>query len=340
MPSCPTTDRFEALLDGRLASDEAAIVRDHMDGCSECLIAAAREARKRFPADSRPRAPSPGEVLAGRFELLEVLGEGAFGVVWKSASLESGGLVAIKLLRSSDQDAIQRLLMREARLGSRVRHDAFVPVREVLTLDSEQPGLVMDLLEGRDLAAHLNDCGTPSLQEALEILQQLTAALAALHAEKIAHRDLKPGNIFLEHVGPDSFRVRILDLGMARSFDLERRTTSSIPITQDGTILGTPRYMAPEQLQAEGVGVAADIWALGAIAFRLLTGRHHIESIEPAQTLRALALPMPDPSDFSRGVPEPVLQLVRGSLQFEAAQRPTAVDWVAGLSNLQARRSA
>jgi serine/threonine-protein kinase len=333
MDSCPAPDRFVALLDRRLSDHEAAALREHMDGCADCLVVVARIVKGTMPSPPKPRRLSPGDALVGRFELLQNIGEGAYGVVWRARKLSSGQLVAIKVLHRLDASHVQRFLVREARFGQKFIHEAFVPVREVLSLDADQPAIVMDLLGGVDLAAHLATRGKLPLEEALSILQQLAAALSALHAQQIAHRDLKPGNIFLERVGESAYRVRILDLGLARSFDPERRTISSSYVTEEGAKLGTPRYMAPEQLLGQAGGPPADVWALGAVAFLLLTGHRHVETQGVEAILEVLRRGFPDPAELAPEAPESVLELVRRSLQWNPAQRPTADDWVRGLAS-------
>jgi eukaryotic-like serine/threonine-protein kinase len=213
------------------------------------------------PAPGGPARPS----TIRHYRLTRKLGEGGMGVVYEAQDERLGRLVAIKRLRAFDSDpSLKERLWREARVAAGIGHPNICQVYE-LGEENGELFVVMELLGGETLADRIGRGPVP-LGEALPTSLGILAALEAMHARGIVHRDLKPSNVFLTPHG-----VKLLDFGLAR---LE--TGEAIPtpaVTTPGMILGTPRYMAPEMLGGEPLGPAADIFALGAILFELLTGR-------------------------------------------------------------------
>ncbi|MDT0346869.1 serine/threonine-protein kinase [Streptomyces litchfieldiae] len=216
-----------------------------------------------------------GRLLAGRYELTEPLGKGGMGEVWAGHDTALGGRrVAVKLLHAdrlaslsgtNDPDELRRRFLREARVTARIDHPGLVAVHDA-GQEGEELFLVMQLVDGCDLGDHLAEHDPYPWHWAIATLAQLCSALAAVHAVRIIHRDLKPGNVMIR---PDG-RVTILDLGIAAV----RGDGEDTRLTRTGTLLGTPVYMAPEQAVGEPpVGPAADLYALGAIGYELLTGR-------------------------------------------------------------------
>jgi serine/threonine protein kinase/tetratricopeptide (TPR) repeat protein len=201
----------------------------------------------------------------GRYTISHKLGEGGMGVVYAAHDPRLERSVAIKTVREQgvDETARQRL-WREARAAARVSHPNVCQLHEI----GEEDGvlfLVMELLEGETLAQRIAR-GTVPLEECVRITLAILTALEALHAQEIIHRDLKPTNVFLTPVG-----VKLLDFGLARPIAPPGR--SDMTITQRGVVLGTPRYMAPELWRGEAVGPPADLFAAGALAYEMLTGR-------------------------------------------------------------------
>jgi hypothetical protein len=212
---------------------------------------------------------APG-VAAGDYRIDRFLGGGAMGDVYAGTHPVIGKKVAIKVIKrhlAGSPDAVERFL-REARAVNQVGHPNVIDVFAVGRLDDGRLYLVMDLLEGESLGARLRR-GRPSVDEALAILEQVAAALDAAHARGVVHRDLKPDNVFLSG---DDARVHVLDFGIAKLL----ATGTAAPLetlTDRGTWLGTPAYMAPEQWGSDGAGPASDRYALGIMAFELLSGR-------------------------------------------------------------------
>jgi eukaryotic-like serine/threonine-protein kinase len=223
---------------------------------------------------------SPGSVVAGKYLVEHAIGEGGLGLVVKAKHLQLDAPVAIKHLKPSDisrQDVVERFL-REARLAARIKNEHAVKVQDVDTLESGVPYMVMEYLEGRDLAQLVLESPLPQ-ERALDYLLQACEALAEAHAVGIVHRDLKPANLFLTARPGGASLVKVLDFGISRlSTDRKAR------VTRVDERIGTPEFMSPEQLQgARDVDARADIWSLGVVLYELLTGKLPFEGEGLAQ---------------------------------------------------------
>jgi TPR repeat protein/serine/threonine protein kinase len=214
---------------------------------------------------------SPGHVFARDYRVIRPLSEGGMGAVYVVEQLSTGNQRALKLMHPQlVQDVrLRQRFEQEAHVGARVESDHAVQVLAAgVDDDTGFPFLVMELLKGEDLAAALARRGTFSPYETREIFAQLCHALAAAHAVGVVHRDLKPDNIFLaaSHREGASFTVKVLDFGIAKVMaEAQTRQTAA---------MGTPLWMAPEQTTPSAtIGPQTDVWALGLIAFRMLTGR-------------------------------------------------------------------
>ncbi|MEU2722013.1 serine/threonine-protein kinase [Streptomyces smyrnaeus] len=266
----------------------------------------------------------PGRLIAGRYELSEPLGKGGMGQVWGALDAGLGGrAVAVKLahsermaslVQSADPEELRRRFARECRVTAQLDHPGLVTVYDA-GQDGEELYLVMQRLDGSDLADHLAEHDPYPWQWAVAVAAQLCSALAAVHAVGVVHRDLKPGNVM---VRPDG-RVVILDLGIASvgAPDVTR-------LTRTGALVGTPVYMAPEQATGgSAVGPAADLYALGVVLYELLARRTPFEAPEAAGLLykklheEPLAL-----ESLCPDVPAPLPGLVRRLLDRDPARRP------------------
>ena len=231
-----------------------------------------------------PGVPSEPETIR-HYRLTRKLGEGGMGVVYEAQDERLGRLVAIKRLRAFDSDpSLKERLWREARVAAGISHPNICQVYE-LGEENGELFVVMELLAGETLAGRI-ERGPLPLGEALQTSLGILAALEAMHVRGIVHRDLKPSNVFLTPHG-----VKLLDFGLARPGAGESKPALTTP----GMILGTPRYMAPEMLGAEPLGPAADIFALGAILFELLTGRPAFGGRTVLETCVALVNEQPPP---------------------------------------------
>ncbi len=213
-------------------------------------------------ADSSPQEPP--DILPDRFEFIEVVGRGAFGVVWRAFDCELKGTVAIKvpfdgLTANSD---LQLRFLRESRAVARLNHPSIVRV-----LDAGRDGLrtwfVSEFVEGPSLTCHL-DSQSMSIREAVKIARDLADAVHHAHVHGVLHRDIKPDNILIDQAESDADTPglpRLTDFGLARIADEDQQ------LSRSGTLIGTPRYMAPEQLVGDtsGHSVATDIYALGVV---------------------------------------------------------------------------
>jgi len=227
---------------------------------------------KREPAEAplasfREQAFSPIPPLLERYEILSLLGRGGMGVVYRARDRASGEVVAVKVLLESRASAAERFA-REAAVLAGLDHPGIVRYWAHGVTDAGEPYLVMEWLDGENLAGRLGR-GALSVDETLTLATQVAQALAAAHARGVVHRDLKPSNLFL--VAKDIGQVKVLDFGIAQLGGAAR-------MTKTGALVGTPGYMAPEQARSEGsLTPAADIFALGCVLFEVLTGRPAFE---------------------------------------------------------------
>ncbi len=239
------------------------------------------------PSAVRRSSPghAPGDILAGKYEILSLLGEGGMGTVWRARSIALDADVAIKVLHCdpADSQAAQRLL-REARATARVGHPSIVRAFDFGETEANEPFLVMELLEGTSLADWLDRRGRMSPIQAVQMLLPIAAGLAAVHARGIVHRDIKPENIIIVPDGASTFLPKIVDFGIAK---LSRRNNQVI--TQAGMVLGSLEYMSPEQAEGkQEVGEQTDVWALCVVLYELITGHRPFEGDSIARMVYAL----------------------------------------------------
>lgn len=212
---------------------------------------------------------APGRVLDGRYRLESIIGEGGDGVVWRAKHVELDRAVAAKLMRV-DVDARQLSRLRvEGISACRVNHPNAVQVNDFGVTVDGVAYLVMELLEGEDLALALHREKRFSPLRTLEILRPVASALAEAHASGVVHRDIKPGNIFL-HRGRRGEVVKVLDFGIAHLLKAAPKPASSP--TSPGPLVGTLSYTAPEHLEGAPVTESADVYSLGMVLYEMLTG--------------------------------------------------------------------
>ncbi len=209
----------------------------------------------------------PGEILSGCYRIERVLGEGGMGVVLAARNLELGESVAIKVLNRAHTPELARRFLGEAKAAARIRSDHVVRILNFGRTDQGCPFIVMEYLEGQDLGQVLAKSGAVPVPMALRWTLQACEALAHAHALGIVHRDLKPANLFLERRTDGSRRLKLLDFGIAK-------LPSNTELTHTSQLLGSPNYMAPEQLDnPKDVDSRTDIWGLGIVLYELLTGQ-------------------------------------------------------------------
>ncbi|WP_434041553.1 MULTISPECIES: serine/threonine-protein kinase [Sorangium] len=279
-----------------------------------------------IPYATDESAIAPGDILLGKYRVENVLGRGAMGLVVAARHLALDDRVAIKVLLPKyvqDADILQRFL-REARAAVRIRSQHVVRVADVGTLESGAPYMVMDHLEGKDLAAVLAESGPLAVPLAIELVLQVCEALAEAHAQGIVHRDVKPSNLFLTRNADGSPCVKVLDFGISKMTHAEDHA-----LTRAGGVLGSPLYMSPEQLRsASDVDGRADIYSLGVVLFQLLTGRTPFVAQELAQLVYLVTQGEPQrPRALRPDIPEPLEQVILAALARDRDRRfPTVAD--------------
>ncbi|HEU0034286.1 MAG TPA: protein kinase [Kofleriaceae bacterium] len=262
-----------------------------------------------------------GDVIDGRFELECRAGSGGMGTVFRARDRQRDALVAVKIVRAGDAGAAARFA-REANALAELRHDGIVGYLAHGTLPDGGLYLAMEWLDGEDLAARL-EVSTLSIAETLAVGARAAAALALAHDRGIVHRDVKPSNLFLVEWQCD--RVKLLDFGVARIAELDALTTT-------GMVIGTPLFMAPEQAFGRSIDARADVFALGAVLFRCLTGRGPF----PASTIVELSAQLASPAEAPRvrslapGVPAALDDLIARMLAKDPARRPANASAVHG----------
>lgn len=212
-----------------------------------------------------------GDILAGKYRIDKILGVGGMGVVVAAHHIQLDDRVAIKFLLPAalaNPDAVSRFA-REARAAVKIRGEHVARVTDVGTLENGSPYMVMEYLEGSDLAGWLERTGPLPIEQAVEFVLQACEAIAEAHVLGIVHRDLKPANLFVVRRPDGSFSVKVLDFGISKSI---LPGSSKSDMTQTKAIMGSPLYMSPEQMQSsKDVDARTDIWALGVILYELLT---------------------------------------------------------------------
>jgi CheY-like chemotaxis protein len=278
--------------------------------------------------ESEPRTPGqavPGSILGGRYRLEEVLGNGSFGTVFKAHHVELDRPVAVKVLSTSagtDPEALARF-RQEGASACRVQHPNAVQVLDLQVSSGGVAYLVMELLQGRSLDAELEDKERLLPRRCTEILWPVCNALAAAHAAGVLHRDIKPSNIFL-HQFEGREVPKILDFGIAKIAGAAALAQS---LTTDGSLLGTPAYMAPERFRRGPYGPKSDVYSLGTVLYEMLAGRLPFVPAS-ADPLALVAMQVEDePPPLRPHCPDisPALEaLVRTTLDKNQDARPTA----------------
>ncbi|HEY1958787.1 MAG TPA: serine/threonine-protein kinase [Polyangiaceae bacterium] len=279
------------------------------------------------PSSTQKRAPplEIGARVADKYKIESLVGEGGMGFVFAATHEQLGHRVAIKVLPSSflsDKDVTERFL-REGRALARLQGEHIARVSDVGTLPTGEPYLVMEFLEGRDLAKELADRGPLPLVETVEFLAQACEALAEAHARGIVHRDLKPANLFLTHKIDGDPCVKVLDFGIARLAPADGAAAENDNITVTSTIVGTPKYMSPEQIQdSRSVDQRTDIWGLGTIFYELLTQNRPFAAPSLALVcVKVLQEEVPAPSTIRRDLPPEVDAVIARCLKKDPANR-------------------
>ncbi|GEM_PF-6970414 len=255
----------------------------------------------------------PGALLANRYEIRRELGRGGMGTVFEARDLVLDEPVALKVLAGPLDETTEKRFIQEIRLARQINHPNIVRVH---TFDRwrDLRFIVMEYIDGIDLRRWVEEHHPIPIGRAIEIVGGIASGLAAAHRLGIVHRDVKPENVLLDREG----RPRLVDFGIARKGDVH--------LTREGLVMGSPAYMAPEQIRGEAADQRADLYALGVLAWFLLVGREPFYSENVAEVLRQqIEDPVPSLRELRPDVPEQVEELLRRVLEKDPARRPQSV---------------
>lgn len=268
----------------------------------------------------------PGTVIARRYRVDHIVGQGGMATVWAATDMESGLRVALKFMRPEDarEPTSRERFFREGRTVMGLSHPNIVRVHAVAETEVGTPFLVMDLLAGESLRARLTRTRRLSIADTCHLTAQMASALAAAHAAGITHRDLKPENVIVS-----GDHARVVDFGVAKVSSVARDAGAAeatlMSLTQTGSLVGTPLYMAPEQVYGDrDVDSRADVWALGIIVYECITGGRPTEAEGLGQIIKRITRgPLPALSQVAPGLPPGLGQFVMAMLSLDRAQRPS-----------------
>lgn len=248
--------------------------------------------RPSTPPASLPPPDWTGREFGGRYLIESKLGEGGIGIVYRAMDQKSGTAVALKVLRDNfARTRLQRRFAREAKALAALRHPNIVSILDVDVAD-ETPYLVMELLDGKTLSEQLAEQRPLPIEVACAIMRELLEALAYVHGQGLVHRDLKPGNVFLQDQPDGPPRVKLLDFGLAKFLDAEAANEQAT-VTRSGDIFGTLGYMPPEQAVGDTTDTRADVYSAACVFFEMIAGRRPFvgESTQLLQRQLTLAPP-------------------------------------------------
>ncbi|MFV8755366.1 serine/threonine-protein kinase PknK [Nannocystaceae bacterium ST9] len=260
----------------------------------------------------------PGQVLLGKYKILERIGAGGMGVVHSARRLELGDVVAIKSVLPERSTAGNRhRFLREARALARIRHPNVVRVFDFGEAEG-RPFMVMEYLDGPTLARVIGNGPLP-LARALELFHDVCRAVEAGHRRGVVHRDLKPGNVMFDRSDDGGETVKVLDFGLARIAD------DDLEQSQAGLLVGTCGYMSPEQIEQGGGGSASDVFALGVILYELVTGVRPFDAANQIATImRICEGEYASPREHVPDLPDAVVEAIAAALQHGPEARPAS----------------
>jgi serine/threonine protein kinase len=255
-------------------------------------------------------------LIAGRYELITMLGQGGMGAAWQAQDRVLDRDVVLKQLKlpmslpDGARQALVTRMQREARAAGRLKHPAIVTIYDQITDEDGLPWIVMELVRGRSLEETVQTDGRLHVDRVARIGAQVASALATAHAVGIVHRDVKPANVLLE-----GERVVLTDFGIAA-------WEGDVTLTPSGVMIGTPAYMAPEQVNGEGAGPASDMWSLGATLYTAVEGRPAFTAPNTAALLLAIVLGKYPPAVHAG----PLQPIISRLMRLSREERPTACE--------------
>jgi serine/threonine protein kinase len=272
--------------------------------------------------------PNIGTVLADRYKILEVVGKGGMGVVYKANHELMDRMVAVKMLMPellSDDISVKRF-QREAKAACRINHQNIIGMHDFGFTDDGQPYLVMDFLEGESLSDVLKREGQLSVNRMIHIMSQVCDALDHAHTEGVVHRDLKPGNIMLIKRGDDPDFVKVVDFGVAKICNYAGEESQRL--TQTGEVFGSPVYMSPEQCRGDKLDARSDIYGMGIVIYEVLTGKLPLAGKNVVETItKHLNVMPPKMSELRTDLhfPERIEKAVFKALQKDPENRQSSM---------------
>ncbi len=283
-----------------------------------------------------------GEVLAGKYRIERVLGEGGMGVVVAATHIQLEQRVAIKFLlpQAMEIPEVVSRFAREARAAAKIQSEHVARVIDVATLETGAPYMVMEYLEGKDLAQVLDERGPLPVAEAAEYALQASEALAEAHAAGIVHRDLKPANLFLARRADRTSIVKVLDFGISKA--LNGGATDGVQ-TKTSALMGSPFYMSPEQMtNSRNVDARSDVWAMGVILYELTTGKTPFFGESMPEIVAAILSASPAPmNEVQAGLGDEIQAVVSRCLEKSPKDRYANVaELAAALASLSTHEKA
>lgn len=278
------------------------------------------EALARAEGTVSPAALEVGDIFDGRYRVTRLLGRGGMGAVYEVERTRDGRKLALKVVTSALAAKQAARFAREAEIGARLHHENLVSILDVGIAAGATPFLVMELVQGgsmEDQRARFGD-----VRWALPLLKQIAGGLAELHANRVVHRDLKPGNVLLVEHGGGRPTARISDFGISRFGSFDDGSDPDANLTETGALMGTPVYMPPEAWHGPARHASADVFSFGVLAYEALSGRSPFA--KPPVTYVRAGQPLPEPSPLD-GVPDSVAKLVLACLCADPAGRPTSM---------------
>ena len=271
---------------------------------------------------------APGVVVASKFRLERLLGEGGVGAVWMATNTATRSSVALKFLKSDDGlEVTRRRLVREARAAAAVQHPNVRQVFDVIELTDGSPVLVMEYLDGESLSDRLRARGKLDVDELATVMVQVVSGVGAAHAAGLIHRDLKPQNIFLVRGGLDA--VKVVDFGIAKWRDSDAASAETMQ-TASGAILGTPYYMSPEQVFGEkAIDHRTDVWSIGLVMYECLSGTLPTRADNVGQVMKVIvSKPLPPITSLVPELPPDLADLITRMLTRAPDRRPASLEEV------------
>jgi len=294
---------------------------DLVAACDPLAVLTVLASDPNMPSQRRGRSESMTGQLVGHYRILEKIGSGGMGDVFRARDERLGRDVALKFIRpaSSESPDHLRRFEHEARAAAALNHPNILAIYDV-GFEGTSPYIVTELLQGRTLRQRLSESRIP-LPQASDYALQIGSGLVAAHERHIVHRDLKPENLFLTEDG----RIKILDFGVAKlqpPVEGDRSVESMTTITKSGAVIGTVAYMSPEQLRGRPVDHRSDIFTFGAILFEMLTGTRAFRGETEVDTMTAVLRETPPDADLDKAaIPPPYRDIIRHCIEKEPEDR-------------------